>query len=172
MGKLVVAVALGVVALVLGLASLMAASGAGLLSSTSGVAPSTEALADIPAAYLQAFEAAASTCPGLPWTVLAGIGRVETDFGADDQVSSAGAEGPMQFLPSTWAEWGIDAFGHTGTPDIDNPLDAVPAAARMLCADGGGSSSTLSSAIFYYNHATWYVDEVLALASEYAQNDS
>ena len=78
----------------------------------------------------------------------------------------------MQFLPSTWAMWGTDAFGQTGTPDILNPLDAVPSAARLLCASGGGSAATLPGAIFAYNHATWYVNEVLALAGEYAQNNS
>jgi membrane-bound lytic murein transglycosylase B len=75
----------------------------------------------------------------------------------------------MQFLPSTWAAWGIDGFGQTGPPDIMNPLDAVPSAARMLCADGaarGGHS--LYQAIFDYNHADWYVNEVLALAGRYA----
>jgi len=51
-----------------------------------------------------------------------------------------------------------------------NPLDAIPSAARMLCADGAGNPATLRGAIFSYNHATWYVDEVLALASEYAKN--
>ena len=51
-----------------------------------------------------------------------------------------------------------------------NPLDAVPSAARMLCADGAGNAATLRGAIFSYNHATWYVDEVLALAGEYAKN--
>jgi membrane-bound lytic murein transglycosylase B len=51
-----------------------------------------------------------------------------------------------------------------------NPLDAVPSAARLLCASGGGSSATLAGAIFAYNHATWYVSEVLALASEYARS--
>jgi membrane-bound lytic murein transglycosylase B len=77
----------------------------------------------------------------------------------------------MQFLPSTWAQWGITAFGQTGAPDIMNPLDAVPSAARLLCADGAGrGGQALSGAIFDYNHATWYVDEVLALAGEYAQD--
>jgi membrane-bound lytic murein transglycosylase B len=76
----------------------------------------------------------------------------------------------MQFLPSTWAAWGITAFGQPGPPDIMNPLDAVPSAARLLCAAGAGNAVTLSQAIFAYNHATWYVDEVLALASEYAHN--
>ena len=78
----------------------------------------------------------------------------------------------MQFLPSTWAVWGTDGFGQTGAPDIWNPLDAVPSAARLLCASGGGNIATLPGAIFAYNHATWYVNEVLALASEYAQNHS
>ncbi len=51
-----------------------------------------------------------------------------------------------------------------------NALDAVPSAARLLCADGGGNPEMLRSAIFGYNHATWYVNEVLALAAEYAQD--
>jgi membrane-bound lytic murein transglycosylase B len=106
----------------------------------------------------------------MSWTVLAAIGEIESGNGANEGPSSAGALGPMQFLPSTWAEWGITGFGQTGSPDIWNPLDAVPSAARMLCADGAGSAATLRGAIFSYNHATWYVDEVLALAGEYAQN--
>ncbi len=109
-------------------------------------------------------------CPGLSWTVLAAINEIESGDGANEGPSSAGALGPMQFLPSTWAEWGISAFGQTGPPNIMNPLDAVPSAARLLCAAGAGNSATLSQAIFAYNHATWYVAEVLALASEYAQN--
>ena len=75
----------------------------------------------------------------------------------------------MQFLPSTWAQWGIDGFGQTGTPDVMNPYDAVPSAARLLCADGAASGGrSLYNAIFDYNHADWYVNEVLALAAEYA----
>jgi membrane-bound lytic murein transglycosylase B len=102
--------------------------------------------------------------------VLAAINEIESGDGANEGPSSAGALGPMQFLPSTWAEWGIDGFGPSGPPDIMNPLDAVPSAARLLCAAGAGKTATVSGAIFAYNHATWYVDEVLALASEYAQN--
>ena len=125
----------------------------------------------VPASYLMLYqESAAKYCPGMSWTVLAAIGEIESGNGANDGPSSAGALGPMQFMPATWAAWGIDGFGQTGPPDIMNPLDAVPAAARMLCADGAGNSKSLSGAIFDYNHATWYVDEVLALASEYAQN--
>jgi membrane-bound lytic murein transglycosylase B len=76
----------------------------------------------------------------------------------------------MQFLPSTWRVWGIDAFGETGPPDIMNPYDAVPSAALLLCASGAAQSGqALRQAIFAYNHATWYVDEVLTLAAEYAR---
>ena len=70
----------------------------------------------------------------------------------------------------TWAVWGIDGFGDTGPPNIMNPFDAVPSAARMLCADGAAQGGQqLRQAIFDYNHATWYVDEVLTLAAEYAR---
>lgn len=124
-----------------------------------------------PASYLQLFhESAARYCPGLSWTVLAAIGQIESADGTNVGPSSAGALGPMQFLPSTWAVWGTDGFGQKGPPDILNPYDAVPAAARLLCADGAaaGSTAALRSAIFAYNHATWYVNEVLALAAQYA----
>ncbi len=125
----------------------------------------------VPASYLMLYKASAARyCPGMSWTVLAAIGEIESGNGANVGPSSAGALGPMQFLPSTWAAWGIDGFGQTGPPDIMNPLDAVPSAARMLCADGAGKPATLRGAIFAYNHANWYVDEVLGLASEYAQN--
>ncbi len=124
-----------------------------------------------PANYLQLFqESAAQYCPGLSWTVLAAIGQIESGDGQNVGPSTAGALGPMQFMPSTWAAWGIDGFGDTGTPDIMNPFDAVPSAARMLCADGAASGAAgLRQAIFDYNHADWYVNEVLALAAEYAR---
>jgi hypothetical protein len=129
--------------------------------------------AGVPANWVDLFkESAAKYCPGLPWTVLAAIGEIESGDGANDGPSSAGAEGPMQFLPSTWAIWGTTGFGPPGTPDIMNPLDAVPSAARLLCAAGGASSATLATAIFAYNHAAWYVSEVLALAGEYARANS
>jgi hypothetical protein len=125
----------------------------------------------VPSSYLDLYKAsAAKYCPGMSWTVLAAIGEIESGNGANDGPSSAGALGPMQFMPATWAAWGIVGFGQSGPPDIMNPLDAVPSAARMLCADGAGSTASLRGAIFAYNHATWYVDEVLALAGEYAQN--
>jgi hypothetical protein len=124
-----------------------------------------------PADYLQLFQASAARyCPGLSWTVLAAIGQIESADGQNVGPSTAGALGPMQFLPSTWATWGIDGFGDTGTPDIMNPFDAVPSAARLLCADGATTGAAgLRQAIFDYNHADWYVNEVLTLAAEYAR---
>ena len=124
-----------------------------------------------PSTYLQLFQASAARyCPGMSWTVLAAIGQIESGDGSNMGPSSAGALGPMQFLPSTWREWGITAFGETGSPDIMDPFDAVPAAARLLCAAGAGSAGGLRGAIFSYNHATWYVNEVLGLAQEYARD--
>jgi hypothetical protein len=123
-----------------------------------------------PDSYIELFkDSAARYCPGLSWTVLAAIGQIESADGQNMGPSSAGALGPMQFLPSTWQQWGIDGFGQTGAPNIMDPFDAVPSAARLLCADGAASGGPgLRAAIFDYNHATWYVDEVLTLAGEYA----
>jgi len=122
-----------------------------------------------PGSYVELYqESAAQYCPGLSWTVLAAIGQIESGDGANVGPSTAGALGPMQFLPSTWKIWGITAFGETGAPNIMDPFDAVPSAARMLCADGAAAGGQqLRQAIFDYNHATWYVDEVLSLAGEY-----
>ena len=124
-----------------------------------------------PTSYLGLFQAsAAQYCPGLSWAVLAAIGQIESADGQNMGPSTAGALGPMQFLPSTWAIWGIDGFGDTGPPNVMNPFDAVPSAAHMLCADGAAQGGQqLRQAIFDYNHATWYVDEVLTLAAEYAR---
>jgi hypothetical protein len=142
------------------------------LNAAGSVPVEPDAPVGVPANWIDLFKSSATRyCPGLPWTVLAAIGEIESGDGANEGPSSAGAEGPMQFIPSTWAMWGTDGFGQTGTPDIWNPLDAVPSAARLLCASGGGSTAGLSGAIFSYNHATWYVNEVLALAGEYAQNN-
>jgi hypothetical protein len=124
-----------------------------------------------PTSYLELFkESAAQYCPGLSWTVLAAIAQIESADGQNVGPSTAGALGPMQFLPSTWKTWGIAGFGDTGAPDIMNPFDAVPSAARLLCADGATAGGDgLRQAIFGYNHANWYVDEVLTLAAEYAR---
>jgi hypothetical protein len=123
-----------------------------------------------PTGYIQLFqESAALYCPGLPWEVLAAIGQIESGWGTNNGPSTAGALGPMQFLPSTWADWGISGFGDKGPPNINDPFDAVPSAARYLCAAGGSTATGLPRAIFAYNHADWYVNEVLALARQYQQ---
>jgi hypothetical protein len=129
--------------------------------------PSAAAIADIPSVMLALYQSAATRCPGLPWEVLAGIGKVETNHGRGSLLSPAGAEGPMQFMPATWAEYGVDADGD-GDPSVWDPADAVPAAADLLCANGGRDPSTLASAIFQYNHDASYVQSVLAWAARYA----
>ena len=98
---------------------------------------------------------------GVPWQVLAAINKVESNFGRNMGPSSAGAIGWMQFMPSTWERWGVDANGD-GRADPWNAEDAITAAARYLAASGGGTD--ISRAVFSYNHAQWYVDEVLQLA--------
>ncbi|HTJ72609.1 MAG TPA: bifunctional lytic transglycosylase/C40 family peptidase [Actinospica sp.] len=140
------------------------------LGSGSGSAPSAAATADIPAAYLALDMRAAATCPGLSWAVLAGIGKVESDFGrAADQVSSAGAVGPMQFLPATFAEYSQPIPpGGADPPTPWDPVDAVYAAARMLCANGAKNGADIPAAIFAYNHSDDYVSEVLSYAAQYS----
>ena len=98
---------------------------------------------------------------GVPWQVLAAINKVESNFGRNMGPSSAGAIGWMQFMPSTWERWGVDANGD-GVADPWSPDDAIAAAARYLAASGGATD--ISRAVFSYNHAQWYVDEVLQLA--------
>jgi Transglycosylase SLT domain/Peptidase family M23 len=97
----------------------------------------------------------------VPWQVLAAINEIETDYGRNLSVSSAGAVGWMQFLPSTWKRWAVDANGD-GIADPYNPVDAIFTAARYLHA--AGASKNLSQAIFAYNHAGWYVQSVLLRA--------
>jgi cell wall-associated NlpC family hydrolase len=107
------------------------------------------------------WEAAGSTY-GIPWQVLAAINKVETNFGQNLGPSSAGAVGWMQFMPSTWARWGVDANGD-GVADPDNPTDAIFSAARYLAACGG--QLDIKRAVYCYNHASWYVNEVMGLAA-------
>jgi hypothetical protein len=129
-------------------------------------ASGTSARSNAPKDLRTLYQQAASTCPGLPWGVLAGIGQVETNHGQNVAVSTAGAMGPMQFLPETFAIYGVDGDGD-GKANILDQIDAVYSAARYLCAAGGGNPNTLYQAIFAYNHADWYVREVLGLAAQY-----
>jgi cell wall-associated NlpC family hydrolase len=140
--------------------------------------PTALARASIPADYLTWYTGAAKTCPGLPWAVLAGIGEVESDHGRSDLpgvhagTNAAGAEGPMQFLPSTFSKFAVNADPAQPASPYD-PADAIYTAARMLCASGArdGSTAGLEQAIFAYNHAGWYVSEVMSWAGKYATQD-
>jgi peptidoglycan hydrolase CwlO-like protein len=118
--------------------------------------------------YMQLYHDAARTCPGLSWTVLAAIGQVESGHGRNPSTSYAGAMGPMQFLPATFAHYGVDG-DHDGVLDIMDPADAIYTAAAYLCANGAGQGGDmLYNAIWHYNHADWYVQMVLTLARKYA----
>ena len=106
---------------------------------------------------------------GIPWQVLAAINEVESNFGRNMGPSSAGAIGWMQFMPSTWGRWGVDA-NHDGVADPWSAEDAIYAAARYLAASGGRDD--IAGAVFSYNHAQWYVNEVLGLAKLFHDSGS
>jgi hypothetical protein len=129
----------------------------------SGASESSVEAAEIPVLLIPVYEACGSQYD-IPWQVLAAINKVETNFGTYLGDSSAGAEGWMQFLPSSWSSWGIDANGD-GSKDPDDPVDAICAAARYLQVSGGASH--IYRAVYAYNHADWYVREVLAIARGY-----
>jgi murein DD-endopeptidase MepM/ murein hydrolase activator NlpD len=102
----------------------------------------------------------------IPWQVLAAINKIESNFGQNMGPSSAGAIGWMQFMPSTWLRWGTDADGN-GVADPWTAVDAIYSAARYLAAAGG--QTDVERGVFAYNHADWYVKEVLDLARVYGQ---
>src|SRR5215218_8511349 len=108
---------------------------------------------------------AAGAAYGIPWEVLGAINKIESNFGRNMGPSSAGALGWMQFMPSTWERWGLDADGDRVANPWD-PDDAIYAAARYLAASGGRDD--VARAIFSYNHADWYVRDVLELAQVFA----
>jgi cell wall-associated NlpC family hydrolase len=136
--------------------------------------PSVAALSGIPPIYLALYMSAARTCPGLPWGVLAGIGEVESDHGQSTApgvrsgANYAGAEGPMQFEPATFAQYAVDG-DHDGQLSAYDPADAIYTAAAMLCANGAASSTAagIRQAVFAYNHSQAYVNDVLGWAARY-----
>jgi membrane-bound lytic murein transglycosylase B len=114
----------------------------------------------IPLFLLPVYKAAAVQY-GVPWQILAAINEIETDYGSDLSVSSAGAVGWMQFMPATWLQYGVDAL-NAGYADPYNPVDAIFAAARYLKA--AGAATDLKAAILAYNHSGEYVSSVLLRA--------
>jgi cell wall-associated NlpC family hydrolase len=138
--------------------------------------PSQTAVADIPPDYLLLYQEAGLGFD-VPWQVLAGIGKVECDHGRDPDPAcwkegvenAAGAGGPMQFLASTWQQYGLAASG-TGAPDRWNPADAIVSAANFLKQNG--APDNIEQALFAYNHSQAYVPQVLAWANLYASTDN
>ena len=141
---------------------LVAAQAGVLAAELAGSAASVQALAfyRIPLFLLPIYQAAAAQY-GVPWQILAAINEIETDYGNDLSVSTAGAVGWMQFMPATWIQYGVDAL-NAGYADPYNPVDAIFAAARYLRA--AGASSNLRAAILAYNHSAEYVSSVLLRA--------
>ncbi len=148
-----------------------------------GNAPSDDARKDIPANYLAMYQQAADACPGLPWSVVAAIGKVETNHGrlkapgVTEGANFAGAAGPMQMgigvgaAGSAFWTYAIDGNGDGKASPYD-PADAIPSATAYLCKALRDHGGDLSRAVFAYNHAQWYVDKVLAIASSYAATAS
>lgn len=155
-----------------------------------GSAPTPAALQDIPPGYLALYQAAARTCQGLSWGILAGVGKVESDHGRSplagvrSGANAAGAAGPMQLgiggaAGNTWGgapvravppdlPYGTDGGGD-GVADVYDPADAIFAAARLLCANGAGDPRTLEDAVWAYNHSTAYYRRVIAWAARYVE---
>jgi hypothetical protein len=142
-----------------------------------GGTPSQNAQQDIPPQLMPVYQTAADSCPGLPWPVLAAIGKVETDHGRSTApgvtsgANFAGAAGPMQIgiggkAGNTFAGYAVDADG--GGASVYNPVDAIFTAANYLCQNGAAKGADVAGAVFAYNHADWYVTKVLAIASTYA----
>jgi cell wall-associated NlpC family hydrolase len=172
-GVLAAGLSVGLAAAVVGTAVL--ASAASLLGvGSSAPSASSTATAQIPPAMLTLYEEAAAICPGLPWTILAAIGTVESDNGRSNLpgvhsgANAAGAEGILQFEPATFAAYDEPVPpGGAMPPSPYDPTDAAYAAARLLCADGAAGGADLSGAVYAYNHSRSYVAQVLALAQSY-----
>ena len=129
----------------------------------------TATVAPLPYSQLLSLWQQAGAQYDVPWQVLAAINKIESNFGRNMGPSLAGAIGWMQFMPSTWMRWGVDANGD-GIADPWNAADAIFSAARYLAA--AGAPTDLHRAVFAYNHADWYVNEVLSLADLYQTDGS
>lgn len=124
--------------------------------------PPTPIPADVVALYQSA-----ATRYGIPWTLLAGIGMEETNHGRNHATSTAGAQGLMQFMPATFAAYAVDGDAD-GRTTIDDPADSIYTAAHYLVASGATKGPAgVQQALFAYNHADWYVGDVLYYAHTY-----
>ncbi len=121
--------------------------------------PAWRIVEPLPAAELLALYQEAEARFGVPWYVLASVNLVETGMGRIVGLSSAGAQGPMQFMPATWAAYGMGG-------DVWNPRDAILGAANYLAANGGnqGTEDGLRNALFHYNRSAHYVQGVIHYA--------
>jgi murein DD-endopeptidase MepM/ murein hydrolase activator NlpD len=144
-------------------------NGVGSVALPAALSTPPAAPAQLPYTQLLGLWQRAGSSYGIPWQVLASINKVESNFGRNMGPSSAGAIGWMQFMPDTWLRWGTDANAD-GVADPWNPDDAIYSAARYLAAAGGASD--IYRAVFAYNHADWYVKEVLDLARLYGSDGS
>ena len=144
----------------------LAAAAAAAARSASNAAGQVGAMG-IPAAYLALYQGGARTCPEMSWTLLAAVGQVESGHGRNNGPSSAGAIGPMQFMPRTFAAYAVDG-NHDGRTNPWEPADAIYTAAHFLCAGGAGSPAGVQRALLGYNNAQWYVDLVLAVQQRIA----
>lgn len=180
-------IAVTAIGAIVALIAIIAAAVAGVVSAVLGGGnsaassqPSPAALADIPGNYLALYQQAAATCPGLDWTILAAVGKVETNHGRLDAEgvhsgeNSAHAAGPLQFLQPTFTSV-LDQAAKEGKhippggatpPSRYNVHDAIYAASFYLCMSGANRGD-LYGAIFTYNHADWYVRKVLDQANAY-----
>ncbi|MGW7514163.1 C40 family peptidase [Streptomyces sp. NPDC054796] len=163
------------------LAVVLSAAGiGGLLAGNGRTQPSASAITDIPPDFLDLYMEAAATCPGLDWSLLAAVGKIESDHGRSalpgvhNGTNSAGARGPMQFLLPTFRQVVAEhppPEGGNSPPSPYDPHDAVYAAAAYLCDSGARNGKDISGAIWAYNHADWYVADVLAQAQAYESSE-
>ena len=154
---------IGLIALVMAVAALGGTEAGGCEGSEEVGALSSE----VPAKLVPLYEEAAAKyhLGARGPSVLAAINFVETSFGTNMATSNAGAEGWMAFLPSTFAEWGVDGDGD-GVKDIFNAADAIFSAANYL--HDSGAPGDWHEAVFAYNHADWYVEKVLRYATQFS----
>jgi cell wall-associated NlpC family hydrolase len=191
MGKWLTAAAIGMVAVMVALVVVVAAatgsggtggssasgaigsggsSGPGAADSNGAGSGGVQPGPAVPATWSTLYQQAAATCPGLGWSVLAAIGTVESGSGQSTApgvwsgANSAGAEGPMQFEPATFAAYATVGPAGARPPSPYDPVDAVYTASTLLCADGAASASGLRAAVDDYNHSDTYVNTVLTLS--------